>query len=122
MNNAFQAYTNPILWTPKTIDNATTFLHHSITEALDKVADIKPYRPKKAIFSWYNNDLKALQMKYRKAHKIARHTPRIEEDWTTYQKLRKEYKCACLKAHTRAAKKLLQTRCLSYIVYVRGPA
>jgi hypothetical protein len=105
MNNAFQAYKNPILWTPKTIDNATASLHRSITEALDKVSEIKPYRPKKAIFSWYNNNLKALQTKCRKAHKIARRTPCIEEDWTTYQKLRKEYKCACLKARTASWKK-----------------
>jgi hypothetical protein len=29
----------------------------------------------------------------------------MEEDWTTYQKLCREYKCACLKAHTASWKK-----------------
>jgi hypothetical protein len=68
ITTTYTRYEKPLLWTASTIDKATAFLHSAIQAALDEVAPVKPYRPKKAIFSWYTDALEATRKKCRQAH------------------------------------------------------
>jgi hypothetical protein len=69
---AFSGYTDPQLWKAQTIDIQTTFLHKAIEAALDVVAPITLYRPKKSIFSWWNDELNDLPKNAGKAHNYAK--------------------------------------------------
>jgi hypothetical protein len=51
ITTTYTGYEKKPLWMASTIDKATAFHHRAIEAALDEVAPIKPYRPKKAIFS-----------------------------------------------------------------------
>jgi hypothetical protein len=61
VNTAYEAYSSPVLWSVQEIDRATSHLHTAITAALDEIAPIVPYRPKKSVFSWWNADLEDLK-------------------------------------------------------------
>jgi hypothetical protein len=63
IDEAYKGYYNPLLWSPAEIDRSTSKLHSIIVEALDVVAPIKPYRPKRSVFSWWRADLDALHKK-----------------------------------------------------------
>jgi hypothetical protein len=54
---SYRGYTYQLLWSPAEIDRSTSKLHSIIVEALEVVAPIKPYRPKRSIFSWWRADL-----------------------------------------------------------------
>jgi hypothetical protein len=100
MEEAYKDYSNPILWSPKTIDESTSFLHRSMEAALDEVAPITPYRPKKAIFSLFTKDLRDLQRTCRSAHEFARRQTHLEERWDEYRKARIDYKRECFKVRS----------------------
>jgi hypothetical protein len=100
IKTAFSGYTDPMLWTAQTIDIRTTFLHKAIEAALDVVAPITPYRPKKSIFSWWNDELNDLQKNARKAHNYAKQQPHDTERWSSYHELRKKFSKECSKART----------------------
>jgi hypothetical protein len=85
----------PLLWTAATVDSETVFLHNTITLALDIAAPNTPYRPKKAIFSWWTPELDELKKLTRHAHDYARCRPSLKARWKPYRKLRR-----CLKART----------------------
>jgi hypothetical protein len=95
-------YEDPLLWSPRQIEKTTSMLHTAITAALDVVAEVKPYKPKKALFSWWRADLDEIRKAARKAHNYARRRPREEERWEAYRALRKKFKNALLKARTES--------------------
>jgi hypothetical protein len=111
MEEAYKDYSNPILWSPKTIDESTSFLHRSMEAALDEVAPITPYQTKKAIFSWFTEDLRDLQRTCRSAHEFARRQPHLEERWTNTEKLKKTISVSALKFDQLAGKNSPQTLC-----------
>jgi hypothetical protein len=61
VKNIFLQYEDPILWSPSQIEKSVAFVQNAMTTGLDAVAKLSPYRPKKAIFSWWNLDLDQLQ-------------------------------------------------------------
>jgi hypothetical protein len=69
-----------------------------IEAALDQVAPIKPYRPKKAVFSWWNSDLEEICKKSRRAHNFVSRQPHLHNRWEAYRPARKELKNSSLKA------------------------
>jgi hypothetical protein len=101
INESYAEYTEPILWTTNAIDNCTTNLHAAIEAALDQVAPIKPYHPKKSVFSWWNSDLEEICKKSRRAHDFARRQPDLHERWEAYRAARKELKNSSLKSSKR---------------------
>jgi hypothetical protein len=48
---SLKEYQNPLLWSTYRVDQVTQQLHNAMDAALDAVAPITPYRPKKSIFS-----------------------------------------------------------------------
>jgi hypothetical protein len=97
-NESYAKYADPIQWTTNTIDNCTTNLHAAIEAALDQVAPIKQYCPKKAVFSWWNSDLEEICKKFCRAHDFARRQPHLHERWEAYRAACKELKNSSLKA------------------------
>jgi hypothetical protein len=93
---AFINFEDPVLWTATTIDQQTSFLFRAIEAALDVVALITPYRPKKAIFSWWSVELNDMRMAARAAHNRSQKRPRLPERWEEYRKLRRTFKRECL--------------------------
>jgi hypothetical protein len=74
-------YKDPILWSTATVDRTIQLLHNAIDSALDAVSPIIPYRPKKAIFSWWNADLVILRKQTRRAHNYAGRHPGDNARW-----------------------------------------
>jgi hypothetical protein len=80
----FANYEDPLLWTARQIDKSTEFLHFTIETALDAVAPIKPYRPKKSIFSWWNAELDQARKEAHSALSKARRQPGQDTLWAKY--------------------------------------
>jgi hypothetical protein len=98
VNTAYEAYSSPVLWSVQEIDRATSHLHTAITAALDEIAPIVPYHPKKSVFSWWNADLEDLKKASCRAHDFARRQPHLDDRWQAYRASQTELKNACLKA------------------------
>jgi ribonuclease HI/retron-type reverse transcriptase len=98
METSFEQYQTPTLWSPTIIEESVTFLQTAITAALDEVAKIVTFRPKKTYFDWWRPDLDTLKKAARQAHKAARRAPQTPDKWSQYHKLRSELKYACQKA------------------------
>jgi hypothetical protein len=78
-------YQDPILWSTATVDRTTQILHNAIDSALDAVSPITPYRPKKAMFFWWNADLAILRQQTRRAHDYAGRRPGDDARWQDYK-------------------------------------
>jgi ribonuclease HI/retron-type reverse transcriptase len=90
-------YVEPLLWSPKTIEDCASLLQTAINSALDKEAPIVNFRPKRLKFNWWTPDLDDLKRASRQAHRAAR-ASRLESDWDRYYRLRRKFKYACQKA------------------------
>jgi hypothetical protein len=75
-------------------------LHSTIETALDAVAPIKPYRPKKSIFSWWNAELDQARKAAHSALSKALRQPGQDALWAKYRKLRVISKKSTSKART----------------------
>jgi hypothetical protein len=69
--------------------------------ALDAVAPITPYRPKKSIFSWWNSEQQQLRKLTRRAHDYARRHPG-DDNWQEYRTKRRKLKNKSLKARKKS--------------------
>jgi ribonuclease HI len=97
VDEALVDYVEPLLWSPQTIEDHASLLHNAIEAALDKVAPIVTFRPKRLKFNWWNPDLDDLKKVTRQSHRKARGS-RSETDWDRYYRLRRKFKYACKKA------------------------
>jgi hypothetical protein len=82
----------------------TTLLHSAIIIALDAVAPVKPYRPKKSIFSWWNTELEELGKVTLRSQDFARRQPNEADRWTDYRDNRRKLKLESLKARCKSWK------------------
>jgi hypothetical protein len=81
IDSSLADYQDPILWSTATVDQTTQLLHNAIDMALNAVSPITPYRPKKAMFSWWNAELAVLRTQTRRAHDYARRCPGDDARW-----------------------------------------
>jgi hypothetical protein len=52
VDNELRGTLDPMLWSAAQIEKTAAALHSAIDKGLDAVAPKKPYKPKKALFSW----------------------------------------------------------------------
>jgi hypothetical protein len=96
----FKDFEDPVLWSPQQIDRVTSELHRGIIAALDKVGPVIPYKPKKALFSWWCAELDELRKLARTAHNHACCRPSEYECCEAYNKGCKALKNTSCKART----------------------
>ena len=91
-------YQEPLLWTPQAIEDSVTLLQSALVRALDKVAPLVTFRPKKKFFDWWNADLQSLKQVTSSAHHAAHRHPQTRAKWDFFYASKRTFKYACAKA------------------------
>jgi hypothetical protein len=92
----------PLLWSAGKVNQVTQQLYNVMDAALDVVALITPYRPKKSIFSWWNPELHELPQLAHRAHDQACRHPGDNDKWQDYRTKRRTLKNLSLKARKKS--------------------